>query len=591
MQSRVRRSEWGIGEPGENAKSISSHFARRLGSQAELNYSVVEKEALGCVYAVEKWRPFLWGRRFTLRTDNQALTSVFGLKGSNRVGRRIARWEARLLEYSFDIEHIRTQENPVADGLSRMPVTDDHWEDDDAVEVAVILPDQTSAVSETELRQASASDAVLAQVREALQAGRWSGQMKSDPGMRPFFQVRSELSCHDKLVFRGDRCVVPVDLRERLMQLAHETHPGVVRTKQRLREHYWWPGMDGEVDSLLRNCALCSIHGKSAKPCRPPVQRVAMPAGPWTRVVIDAIGPLKGPAAERYGLVLVDAFSRWPEVAFMPEVTSPAVIEFLQAVFGREGIPQELLSDNGSVFTSQQFQDYCTVQGIKLIHSSPYSPQTCGQVERFNRTVKDAIESARISGQSRAPYVRAFLQTYRATIHPATGMSPFKVMRGRDMRTKLGAPGADDLHSEDREEARLHFQAYQDRYLARCNESTGELPKWKPGDMVRVRAPFGFKRKFGPPLRISAQLGPVTYKLADGQTVHARRLAAAKKRRSEPAGDCWDIWYPVQGHDSAVPDPAPSHAAVPTPIPPQPSTPCALGRGMRERREPNRYSP
>ena len=120
----------------------------------------------------------------------------------------------------------------MADGLSRMPATDDHWEDDDAVEVAVIVPDQTSAVSETELRQASASDAVLAQVREALQAGRWSGQMKSDPGMRPFFQVRSELSCHDKLVFRGDRCVVPVDLRERLMQLAHETHPGVVRTNR-----------------------------------------------------------------------------------------------------------------------------------------------------------------------------------------------------------------------------------------------------------------------------------------------------------------------------------------------------------------------
>ena len=162
-------------------------------------------------------------------------------------------------------------------------------------------------------------------------------------------------------------------------------------------------------------------------------------------------------------------------------------------------------------------------------------------------------------------------------------------MRGRDMRTKLGAPGADDLHSED-QEVRSHFQAYQDKYLSRCNERTGELPKWKPGDMVRVRAPFGFKRKYGPPLRIAAQLGPVTYKLAGGQKVHARRLAAAKKGRSEPAEDCWDIWYPAQGGD-AVPDPAPPRATAPNPIPPQPSTPCALRRGMRERHEPNRYSP
>ena len=551
-------------------------------SQAECNYSVVEKEALGCVYAVEKWRPFLWGRRFLLRTDNQALTSVFGTKGSTRVGRRIARWEARLLDFSFDIVHIRTEQNPVADGLSRMPVTDDRWNDDDAVEVAVVAADQTSAVSEAELRQASASDPVLTQVRACLKAGRWNAEAKADLVTRPFFQVRAELSCKDELMFRGDRCIAPTGVRGRLLELAHETHPGVVRTKQRLRERYWWPGMDGEIESLLRNCTLCSAHGKSAKSCRPPVQRVPMPAGPWTKVVIDAIGPLKGAASERFGLVLVDAYSRWPEVAFMPHVTSSLVIDFLQAVFSKEGIPQELLCDNGSVFTSRQFRDFCEAQGVKLIHSSPYSPQTCGLVERFNRTVKDALETARLTGQSRATFVRSFLQTYRATSHPATGTSPFHAMRGRDMRTKLGAPGAGgDSHPD---QVRSHFQVYQDRYLARCNDRTGELPQWKVGDVVRVRAPFGWKRRFGPPLTIRAQLGPVTFRLSDGQKAHARRLAAARKLQPEQASADEEAWYPAQETESGTAHPVPTPATPATPVPRQ-------GRGMRVRRVPDRYSP
>ena len=347
--------------------------------------------------------------------------------------------------------------------------------------------------------------------------------------------------------------------------------------------------MDGAVQALLQNCALCTVHSKSAKPCRPPLQTVPMPSGPWSKLVLDAIGPLKGPSSERFGLVLVDAFSRWPEVAFMSEVTSSAVIEFLQAVFAREGIPQELLCDNGSVFTSSQFQGYCTSQGIKLIHSIPYSPQTCGLVERFNRTVKDAVESARLEGQSRAPYVRAFLQTYRATIHPATGQSPFHLMRGRDMRTKLSAAGVGEIEqaTQNRDSAlRSHLKSYQDRYVARYNERAGEV-KFNTGDLVRVKAPFGWKRRFGPPLLITGQLGPVTFLLSDGQKVHARRLAAAKgadRRKTETADD-EEVWYPEQTELPQQTGNSPS--SVPSSSAPRPATPTTseprLGRGCREK--------
>lgn len=78
-------------------------FASRSLTPAERKYSIIEKEALACVWAAEKWRTFLWGTRFTQRTDHQALTTLLHTKGLGRAGMRIARWSARLLCFTYDV--------------------------------------------------------------------------------------------------------------------------------------------------------------------------------------------------------------------------------------------------------------------------------------------------------------------------------------------------------------------------------------------------------------------------------------------------------------------------------------------------------
>ncbi|KAL1259103.1 hypothetical protein QQF64_009680 [Cirrhinus molitorella] len=79
-------------------------FTSRTLTAAERNYSTVEKEALACVWAVEKWRPYLWGQHFVLRTDHRALTTLLATKGIGRAGMRVARWSARLLTLYTDLE-------------------------------------------------------------------------------------------------------------------------------------------------------------------------------------------------------------------------------------------------------------------------------------------------------------------------------------------------------------------------------------------------------------------------------------------------------------------------------------------------------
>ncbi|KAK0134339.1 Retrovirus-related Pol polyprotein from transposon 17.6 [Merluccius polli] len=119
-------SDYGLGavltqiHPDASERTVA--FASRTLSPAERKYSTVEKEALGCVWATERWRTYLWGRHFTLRTDNSPLTTLLTSKGQGRAGMRVARWSARLLSFCYDIQYKPGRENVTADCLSRLPL-------------------------------------------------------------------------------------------------------------------------------------------------------------------------------------------------------------------------------------------------------------------------------------------------------------------------------------------------------------------------------------------------------------------------------------------------------------------------------------
>uniref|UniRef100_A0A9J7XM44 Reverse transcriptase domain-containing protein n=1 Tax=Cyprinus carpio carpio TaxID=630221 RepID=A0A9J7XM44_CYPCA len=116
-------SDYGLGavftqiHPDNTERTVA--FASRSLTQTERKYATVEKEALACVWAVEKWRTYLWGRKFTLRTDHQALTTLLCTKGADRAGMRIARWAARLLCFNYDVVYRAGLLNCTADCLSR----------------------------------------------------------------------------------------------------------------------------------------------------------------------------------------------------------------------------------------------------------------------------------------------------------------------------------------------------------------------------------------------------------------------------------------------------------------------------------------
>ena len=154
------------------------------------------------MWATERWRTYLWGRHFTLRTDHSPLTTLLASKGQGRAGMRIARWSSRMLSFIYDIQYKPGRENVTADCLSRLPLPSSEPSLVDDTEVA--LTSTLTAITDTDFKAACASCPVQTQLRELL-TSRWPKSAKSlFPSLQPFFKLRHELSLQDDLVVHTD---------------------------------------------------------------------------------------------------------------------------------------------------------------------------------------------------------------------------------------------------------------------------------------------------------------------------------------------------------------------------------------------------
>lgn len=539
-------------------------FASRTLTSTERRYSVGEKEALACLWACEKWHIYLWGRHFTLRTDHQALVSLLSTGGAGRRPLRITRWSHRLLKYNFTVEFQRGAENQVADALSRLPMSQEEegMEFDDEIISFVALDEE--CITKQQLQEETANDALLTTVMGYV-TSKWPpvGALSADAAI--FYDLKDALSVNDGLLLRGEQFVIPTTMRCALVARAHEGHNGIVKTQARLRELYWWPRMNAEVRSAVCACKICNTSDKSAKTSPTPLQPVPLPERPWSKVGIDVVGPFeRAEPACRYAITLVDYFSKWPEVQFCPNVTTRRITDFLRAIFAREGYPDSVVSDNGPQFISGEFETFLKVRGIKHQLVSVYYPQSNGQVERFNRTLKGFLQCATLERSSIRSSLVDYLMIYRCTPHARTGLSPALLLHGRKPRTRLnilGLSSAQFLQNPIEELQRLRHrvqqrQQYTKEYTDR--RRAAKTPRFRVGDWVRVKKPGKVAKgesAFGPPLRIMKRVGRWTFRLGDGRVWNASKLAAA----SDPSlgSDQQGTLAAVQGGQPA------SHTATP----------------------------
>ena len=515
-------------------------YASRALSPAEQKYAVGEREALACVWACEKWHVFLFGRPFVLRTDHQALVSLLSASGTGQRPLRLHRWTERLYKYTFRVEYRPGHSNQVADLLSRSPAPAENsaWDSDDVEECILLLSTWSPGVPLDEMERESGADAEIQTVLRCIREG-WH-DVKGE--FRPFWNVRHELAPvggKSSCLMRGNRIVVPRLLQKRVLQLAHEGHLGVVRMKQRCREFAWWPGIDRQIEQMVRDCEPCLVSGKSRQPVHAPLQPTPWTAVPWQRLQVDIFGEIQiAMAHQRYAILVHDLGSKWPEVRLCSQVRTQEVVQFLEDLIVRWGFPESITTDNGPQFRSYEFQQWLRERGIRHILTPLYHPKANGGVERFNQVLKQGLKTGLLEGRSVESSVQSTLFNYRSTAHSLTRKSPAEVMLGRKLRQPLSQmiPRQDkkgSLQLKNADEVVARKQAAMKAYVD--HKRRARASSFSPGSWVRVKRPLRghkLKSQLSDPVEVWSRVGKDTYLLQDGRLWHADQLIAVAK----PAG-------------------------------------------------------
>ncbi|XP_033099760.1 uncharacterized protein K02A2.6-like [Anneissia japonica] len=169
-------------------------------------------------------------------------------------------------------------------------------------------------------------------------------------------------------------------------------HQRIARTKFRLKEMFCWHGMGKDVERYVLTCEICNRSKKSTRRGKYPMTEFH--AGiPMERVHIDFLGPLhKTELGNVYILMMVDKFTKWVEISPVPSQTTEVNARALEGdFFSRFGVPFQLHSDQRRNFESELFNSLCQVLQIHKTRTTSYRPSANGQVERFNRTLMDAV--------------------------------------------------------------------------------------------------------------------------------------------------------------------------------------------------------
>ena len=186
----------------------------------------------------------------------------------------------------------------------------------------------------------------------------------------------------------------------------------------------WWPGIDGQVETLISNCDLCQVvDGRS--PHKEPLNPTKMPSNPWEQLHIDIYGPL--PDGNSI-IGIIDETSRWPEVRVVRRCTAANVIKCLQTLFSSWGLPKGVVSDNGSQYTCYAFRSYLKSLGIQHRLVTPYWPRANGEIEQFFRNLGKSIKIRVLQGKDYKEEILTLLQSYRMAPHCTTGVSPADLM-------------------------------------------------------------------------------------------------------------------------------------------------------------------
>ena len=593
-----------LGQVGEDGKEHVIAYGSRVLSKAERNYSVTRREMLAVMYFVKHFRHYLLGKEFLLRTDHGSLRWLFNFK--NPEG-QVARWLEYLSMFKFRIEHRPGHKHVNADSLSRIPLSE---QDEDTRDFGTVMfvnnghfsnipfsrgeaeaPIKGSTgqgrlrclvtledVKDDDLVTHQKDDRDLKIVREWLLAGERPPRadlLKLSFSLRHWWSVFAQLELRNDIIYyRWEhnhmdgyelKAVLPESMKLDIFRLAHSNiaagHFATGKTVRRIRQTYYFPGIDGFVKRQIKKCRRCERRGNAVPRRRAPLQGMAV-CRPLDRVGMDFVGQFPESEGNRVILVVQDYFTKWVELYALPSQEAPVLARALVDNFiTRFGIPWSWHSDKGPNFESNLINEVSKILGVVKTRTTSYHPQCDGLAERFMRTLQSVLAKFVDEHQRDwASYLPMVQFAYNSSVQESTGYTPAKLMFGREMVTPLSfvAGRTPDVAEDDGPET--FAEKLEDRMQVAFEEVEVNLglahkrqkklydrrlhgDGFRVGDKVWLHSPVvkrGLSRKlvlpWTGPYVVEKKLSEVNYKIRseDGRKSHVVHFDRLKPCLSDP---------------------------------------------------------
>ena len=408
-------------------------FASRSLKDAEKNYSATEAELLGVIWALGKFRHYLYGREFDVETDHQPLKWLF--RQENPEG-RLARWIHKLSEYQFNIKYLRGKDNVVADALSRNPV----WFAGITRRVTPSQPSTRNATAEVPLGLEYGEPVSDPLIAIAQDQEPWIGKAKSDGQWKG-----RRVAVLDGVAVLEDpsgerRTLLPRSLELVAVREAHVAldagHLGIHKTLERMRSRWVAPrDLAAIVRAVVVTCSTCGSRKSKPTLVVPPMRPVKV-GRIFERWALDVAGPFKcGRTGDpRFVLVATEYVSRYAVTEVVPDHTAETVARFVWSrIYHQFGPFRELFTDGAREMVGKEATKLIDALGVTAVHPTPYRPALMGLVERFNRTLKDML--ALVVGGDQGDwwkYVPVLTYAYNTSVQASTREAPYRIVFGTE---------------------------------------------------------------------------------------------------------------------------------------------------------------
>ena len=360
-----------------------SHANKTL-SSTESNYSNIERELLGLLFAVTHFKHFTCGRLVHVITDHKPLVSLFR-KSLVDSSPRLTRMLIQLLDYTLDVKYQPGAQMHLSDAISRLSThnsnTGSTIENLDVSVHAIEELTGFNSLSVAKIHERTTKDLSMQQLIQHINDGFPDSSAKCPEAIRPFFSFRDELSVYNGIVLKGhNRIIVPESLQAQAVNILHnKAHLGLNKTLERACTCMYWPGIMDAIKDSISVCKVCLTFSDKQQHELYSADTVTRP---WSYLSLDNF-EFQG----QHYIMILDTSTKFFVVRTVQSLSTNCTTQILTLVFSEHGLPSNIRCNRGRNFISDHFQNYCSHLDINLTFSSTYH-HSSNPAERAIRTIK-----------------------------------------------------------------------------------------------------------------------------------------------------------------------------------------------------------